>query len=866
MESSPQAQVYEEVHGSSDKNHVVNFMSARTNKMDDKTTKTFSYNDGLNRDLQHHLISFFERPVLFTSGEWNPTSELLFSIPTVASILKKVPMYLDKTQNFKYFRGDLHVRVVVNNTPFQQGAMVISYDPAQTYGVFNEYGTGRVHAYSQTNRYHSILNLSESNSLEFVVPFVHTKESVDVSFNSSPNKGDPDIGVVQGSVLSTLRGETSGEKADFSVFVWFSKVSLMIPTIENPAPQNERQMKLDTEMIDKSVDVVNKAYGSVQKVTSKQQEEASSVTGIPLLDTAINFLPDVIKWFGFSKPASVDHIAIYKQDAFRYMGNADGIDTSANAGVFSDNAIAKVAKDNVEMDADEMSLDYLLHRYNFAYSFEYDKVDKQGTKILEISVGPWADDFKSTVTRNIRYSGNVEVPVNLKYVPTYSYISGFFQYWRGTMSYSFQAIKSNYQSGRLAVTWNPDPYSSSFVNYDAAGPYTQIWDLSQTSVFTFDVPFMRNVGYLPNLRTARVTSTGISTTDPTKVFEYSTVLSNKEFSRFAKKEQEGLYCNGYITVSVLNPLVVPSTCSSQVEILVFATLKDAQFAMPTSVPAFYPAQVVPEGDGGRPVYVDFSPVASASTSTLNQREAHYENINIKDDTVAFDPDPLMIGEKIVSLRPLIKRFHRVSHVKNLPNVNAGYLFLPQYLNSIVDTTVPFIAAEKDTTISIGAYDLILPMFGFSMGSVRFKVQTDALATFTMQPVQNRIAEPSLGADYDIYRFVMMCDDRSDAGSFGYKGASAFTYTNPNHVYEFQVPAYSFTPRRYNVIKKNPLSESSFLQYETYPAVKMNLVNDSESTFDVYRSVGDDFNCFCFRGAPLVIETAVYDKAVPQIQR
>jgi hypothetical protein len=142
-----------------------------------------------------------------------------------------------------------------------------------------------------------------------------------------------------------------------------------------------------------------------------------------------------------------------------------------------------------------------------------------------------------------------------------SYIANHFQYWRGSIKYTFKVIPSPYHRGRLQISWDAGSTSlASNPQLGNANNLSTIMDLDEDSECSFVVPYMQRELFT---KTYAINNTGSTL--------WST--SNAPTGSWARS-------NGVLSVRVLNRLTAPEA-SSSATILVFASAcDDIEFAGP----------------------------------------------------------------------------------------------------------------------------------------------------------------------------------------------------------------------------------------------------------------------------------------------
>jgi hypothetical protein len=430
------------------------------------------------------------------------------------------------------------------------------------------------------------------------------------------------------------------------------------------------------------------------------------------------------------------------------------------------------------------------------------------------------------------------------------------------MVYRIQVIKTQFHSGRLRISYRPYIYADNTKISDMpAYAYTEEIDLSTGTDFTFEVPF---VSTRPWMQTYYDIKTSVASGDARNV------------------------ATGCVQISVINPLVSPANVSSTVEVLVYASMKHAQFASPVR-PPIYPYNI-PD-------------VAQIGKARLIKTEESSAAQNVPSDLPLL-PYSTCVGEVITSFRQLLKRssflgrvtITKASATSSSPGATgSGFVIFPWAPVSPQRGTFTVAASgamsptiqnsytwyNNDNFQVPDLYSNVYSMFSFFRGSVRYKlVLASKGANFDYKlPVNvyvNVLASPMVetwsptmgvnattSVNLGTGPIQVLADDSklstttlksNFAYTPGFAEYAVVVYPDLEGVIEFEVPFQSsghMCPTNYGT------NDATSARSIFYPIPTVTITGTSTSSgnslqdcqFDVYRSVGDDFSFGGLLGAP-----------------
>jgi hypothetical protein len=362
-----------------------------------------------------------------------------------------------------------------------------------------------------------------------------------------------------------------------------------------------------------------------------------------------------------------------------------------------------------------------------------------------------------------------------------------FDYWRGTLIFRFQIVASALHRGKLRISYDP-------VGPVASGAlnevYSRIIDLENTRDFEIPIQWHAREPFL------KLESPQIGTTT------------------FPKGAGTGLACdpsrcNGQIRVEVLTPLTSPDpSLANPVSINMFQRGgPDMEFAVPT-------ARLALDGITFRSTNSAVEPQSVIEVDTDAQDNAPIGGAAIEpigDQSIVMSDATNLVffGEVIPSLRALLRRYTLV-----------------RVFTSISQTAAP---GRLDVTSSrTPIQEYVMAMYVGWRGSMRRKVIAHTVPTESVITVTPRSSIPNSILLY-----------------YGERGAAVDMKT-----VLFELPYYF--NKRFSHARTNLNFAASTDALGLDPNLQQfSIGSNGTRTFHLYSSVGEDFTCFFFLGAPLL---------------
>jgi len=763
-------------------------------------------NSGMD-DRVHDIKSFLARPMVCWQGSWATTkaagTQLCgLNLPAVCM----TPSFKEKLRGFFGFRAKMVCRLQVNGQRFQQGRLIVSYLPQGSTMQAERINCAMSSLTLITQQPRIDLDLATETEVILEVPYVSP------TLYFSLLDGTNDFGNFYVTVYSPLVVGSGASTVSCSVWCHFEDIEVIFPAAPGLFTQSgvkRRQGRGGASggSIDHTGQELQAAgLGPISGLAQRVSGAANILSEIPLISAftapaawAAGIVGRAAGALGYSKPTIASVSGKATLTAFPYMNNVNAGDNSSKMALTTDNHIENLPG-FAGTDLDEMALSSILGISSYFRSLNWNTSAAYGTELGNFVACP--QEIGSSI--NIS-DGTNQQPV--RYYPPMGFISNVFQYWRGSITFTFKVVKTEFHSGRILAAFFPGQGSGVAQDMAAAQYcYREIFDLRTANEFAITVPYTALTPYL----------------------RYNATC-------------------GILRLFVINPLVAPNTVAQSIEILCEANgAPDMEFAFPCpgrQVPIiFTPQSGVTFNRSSRPIKLwaqgmgdNMQPGSSAKVETPEDCIAGATHVTL-------EPARYCIGERVLSIRQLIKRagpifvntaagFGTVNNIVLYPSGN----YIPKF-----KTGAPI---TKTAGFGIDYLSYFSTMFRYWRGATRYKVLDAATPGATM------IA--TLDA----------CDDVIALPAYSITTNSSSNATNMNSVVtttqmqggiEVEVPFYSAQHSR-PVLHSCSTFQSTPLNGETRLTISQS--SGFSTALKIYRAAGDDFSFGFFIGT-VPLTTAV----------
>jgi len=854
-------------------------------------------------DRIHTVKDFLSRPIIIHTGTWSSSvvpegaGSQLYTTNFPEALITNA-MYQEKLTGFVGLRATLVVKVQVNSQPFQQGRLMLQYFP------YAQYMPNRVALVNSTLQGRSgcprtDLDLSVGTEIEMRIPYV----SPHVYYNLITGQGS--FGSIYLIVYSQLRDQISGTGAvEYTVWAHLEDVDIQYPTGANIYTGNSpnfaslskkmaagkftekdvRQIwndksyakKPDKIFAQMSLEIKQlKDNATISQGIGQVSEGLSTMSRIPILGNLFTKpawisaqASNIFKMLGFSKPTIQGLPCESKLRGQTHMNNYDGADASHKMALSAENQI-ETKSGLAGTSADEMDLSHVLSIPNYWDRFSWDTTAVTGTQLWNNYVTPMK--IKS-------YSVDVTDRFRCTHM---GYVANTHGYWRGSIVYTFKFVKTQFHSGRIQISFIPFYFNSTISSgeVDVSRSQKMIVDLRTSTEVSFTVPY---VSTRPWMFCVRPEASWLGANN---VNMYNAVT-------------------GIVRVQVLNQLVAANNVYQAIDVIAEVSGgPDLTFAAPCS-PSYIPysgnftvvqgriKQEEKEEEYDNNIYprgkraIEENPEkiiaqVMGEDVAIQRNDAQHGQHPIAIDThqigANWSPEAHCIGEKIMSIRQLIKRFGSFNGLI-FSNLNPAAVIAPFSVLNATST----VGGQKATQM----YEYYYYLYAFWRGSMRIKAvpicgdpRDDTTRTYIPKASYATLAFSLINSVQDTFNTLI---SRFSVGGIPAQVTGALTNPmvnmgnslvqippNLEGVAEIEVPYYNvshISPATTYTSAERPISINKVLKGHLPPAI-VTISNFGASTYPVvgstgpaieqnyvqlYRAPGDDFSFMYLVGVPPLV--------------
>lgn len=488
------------------------------------TTATWMAKD---LDLTQGLSTYLSRPKLIHSYAWteNGANGVKSTFYPWQAFFGDANMSA-KLRGYSLLRANIKLKFLINGSPFYYGSMLACYNPlsgwrAET-GLGNSVSTTLVCA---SQKPHVWLENQNMSTAHMVLPFLYPYPYIDIMLTQRlRDMGSVDL--IQYVPLLSANGSSS-TNVDIQVYAWAEEVMLSGPT-DRPVLQSGY-----------------KPDGQISGPAAAVAATAAKLKDVPILgpyamatSMAADKLGKFASFFGFTNIPNVSDVQPFKSMPFQLASTE--ISEPVHKLSLQPKQETAVGSEQHGGDVhDELVISRFVGRSSFVVGTLWDTTLTPGTSLFTTMVTPQMFQFAGGQTAH--------TPV--------SYASNWFQYWRGSLRYTFKVIRSPYHRGRIQISWDR---AATGLNLGPTvgnpNTYTTVMDLDEESECSFVVPYQQPSQFLSTYELPGV-PTVLWSTDSAPVGSFP---GNN---------------NGVLSVRVVNRLTAPESASSAT-ILVFVSAED----------------------------------------------------------------------------------------------------------------------------------------------------------------------------------------------------------------------------------------------------------------------------------------------------
>lgn len=424
------------------------------------------------------LGTFLARPTTIHTFNWLKADPI-----GVLATIQPWQLFLSNTaikkkiDNYGFLRGKLHIKILINATPFQFGLMRAAYTPVDGLVTNKVAGTAAIQLIPYSQQPGIYIEPAENAGGELELPFVYHKNWLDITSNTDVGA----FGTLRFVVYAPLDVAITGGSSSLTVRVlaWMTDVELMASTA-----------KLTLQGDDEY------GTGAISAPATAIASAASYLTNIPVIgrfaratQIGASAVSKIASLFGFTNVPNIENVnALYPMTAPQLATAEISVPYQK---------LALDPKTELSIDPtpfgvkgeDQLALSFIKKQESFFGSTVWTTTNVPDDRLMTLRVTPDLKGFDAivnTVPTNVGFRVN-HTPL--------SYTANMFDAWRGSLKFRFKVVCTKYHKGRLKFSFDPIENISS-VNPVTNECYTHILDLGESDELTVTVPYHQALAWL----------------------------------------------------------------------------------------------------------------------------------------------------------------------------------------------------------------------------------------------------------------------------------------------------------------------------------------------------------------------------------
>jgi hypothetical protein len=558
----------------------------------------------------HSLSKYLARPQVISTITWAEGA-------TLNTQIQPWDLFFNSTQNkkkldnFARLSCNLHIKLILNASPFYYGAGLMSYQPLTLFTPSTISSTLTVNADAQitalSQRPHIWFYPQTCQGGEMILPFLSHRSWLDVNVRADFQN----FGTLSLNSPTVLQNANSvvGAGVTIQVYAWASNVKICAPS---------QALALQAE------------DGIISGPASAVAKVAKALSAVPMIapyaratDMIASGIGSLAKLFGFTNAPVTENVKPLKNLPFHAFSSCEISQPIEKLTMDPKNELSIDSRVCGHDGVDELLLSNFIQRESYVIQCTWASTHTTGQVLIRSNVCP---DLKSVETHTVDFVSGTPM----------SHAASLFAFWKGDVIYRFRFICSKFHRGRVLIQW--DPNSPITAAQDTNLIHSQIVDLSSETDVEFRVPYLSTVPFLQG----QVTERNVGTSSLVNIASTGAInVMNKSIH------------NGRLILSVLTQQTSP-VASADVQILVSVrAAENMTFAMPQ----------------GPPLNASFFALQSEEFDYDNTNSF---GMTSKGPVLDDETFSICMGERITSLRQLLRRveLHRSWLISATPSATA----------------------------------------------------------------------------------------------------------------------------------------------------------------------------------------------------
>lgn len=474
-----------------------------------------------DEDASADLGKFLSRPVRIATFSWTQTPGFYQTFLPWNLFFSDVQIKR-KLENYGKISCRLHLKFLVNGSPFHFGSLRACYFPLG--GARSNYQNGAdLLPFSQTPGVY--IEPQSMSSAEMVLPFLWPHTWLEVTKLSDFTS----MGVVNLTEfwqLASANGATS--PVSVLVYAWAEDVQLMGPTTIGALQSEEESSTAGT--ISGPARTLAKAATALATMQPETAEYALPAAA------ALEMTAEIATAFGYSNAPVTEDVKPFQPKAFHAFANTEQSMPLDKLSIDPKNEVTISPGVAGVPENDPLTFNEFLTRESL------------------INFGPWST---ASAVDGLLFSALVGPHYaflnTFRTVPPLTYASSNFRFWRGSLIYRFKFIKSRFHKGRVLISYDPNGDISTNPDTETV-TFSRVVDLESEDEVEFVVPYK-------------------STAPLAQVIPIETFPTTSSTAAVPGYTYDSVYYNGSITMRVQTQLSAPITLSS-IGILIYVRAGD----------------------------------------------------------------------------------------------------------------------------------------------------------------------------------------------------------------------------------------------------------------------------------------------------
>lgn len=479
-------------------------------------------------DSAAQLGEFLKRPVRIANYAWSQGGGFAQSI-TPWSLYFSDTFIRRKLENYGKIRCKLHLKFLINASPFHYGSVRACYFPlGDARSTF--VSSGDLLPFSQTPGVY--IEPQNMTSAEMVLPFVWQHNWLEITKLTDFQRMGT-LNLQEYAALQSANGATSG--CSILIYAWAEDVELMGPTTIGSLQSDEYAV----------------TNGVISEPATAIANIASKVKNVPFIgdfamatEIGARAVGGIAKLFGYSNPPVIEDVQPFQSKTFHAFANVETRMPIDKLCIDPKNEVSVSPHISGVEEEDPLVITDLVTRESYVNGFTWTGAQATDTLLWSAVVNPHYAFLNG----------------GYRTMPPMTYLSPNFRFWRGSIIFKFKFIKTRFHKGRVLISWDPNGDITGNPDTETI-TFSRVVDLEQEEEVEFAVPYKATSPMLEVVPFGSFPATNSTAAVPGYVYD----------SR---------WYNGTITMRIQTSLTGPTT-STNINVLTYVKAgDDFEFAAP----------------------------------------------------------------------------------------------------------------------------------------------------------------------------------------------------------------------------------------------------------------------------------------------